>query len=101
MAVSGAVFVLVALALGAGWLVSHSSRTRTYTYAGPVKQVSLQLGSGDATIVGSPSSTVEVRRTDDYAFGRHAQRAAHFRERSPGRVLRVPPHPRRLVLGLL
>jgi hypothetical protein len=72
VALSAAVFVLVALLLGIGWLASRSSRTTTYSYPGAIKQVSLQLGSGDATIVGSPSGAVEVRRTDRYAFGHRA-----------------------------
>jgi DUF4097 and DUF4098 domain-containing protein YvlB len=67
--VSAAVFVLVALLVGIGWLASSSSRTETHTYGGTIKAVSLQLGSGDATIVGSPSGAVEVKRTDRYAFG--------------------------------
>ena len=72
VALSAAVFVLVALLLGVGWLASRSSQTSTHSYAGPIKAVSLQLGSGDATIVGSPSGAVEVRRTDRYAFGHRA-----------------------------
>jgi len=70
---SGALFVLVAMALGVGWIASQRSRTTTYTYSGPVKQVSLRLDSGNATIVGSPSGAVEVRRTDRYAFGHPAR----------------------------
>jgi hypothetical protein len=78
VAVSGLVFLLVAVALGIGWLASQSSRTTTYTYSGPVKQVSVQLASGNATIVGSPSPAIEVRRTDHYAFGRHATEERTF-----------------------
>jgi hypothetical protein len=72
VALSAAVFVLVAAALGAGWLTSLRTHTTIYTYAGPVRQVNIQLSSGDATIVGSPSPAVEVRRTDRYAFGHRA-----------------------------
>jgi len=72
VAISAALFVIVVIALGAGWLVSHRSHTTNYTYSGPIKQVSLQLDSGSATIVGSPSAAVEVRRTDRYAFGHSA-----------------------------
>jgi hypothetical protein len=72
VAVSAAVCLLAALALGVGWLASRSSHVSTYTYSGPVKQVSLQLSSGDATIVGSPTGAVEVRRSDRYAFGHRA-----------------------------
>lgn len=72
VALSAAVFVVVALLLGIGWLASRSSRTTTYSYPAAIKRVSLRLGSGDATIVGSPSGVVEVRRTDRYAFGHRA-----------------------------
>lgn len=72
VALSGAAIAIAAIAIGAGWVFSHHSRTATYTSSGPVKQVSLQLNSGNATIVGSPSAQVEVRRTDRYAFGHHA-----------------------------
>jgi len=78
VALSALLFALVVIALGVGWLASHRSRTTTYTYSGPVKQVSLQLTSGDATIVGSPSAAVEVRRTDDYAFGHRAREHRTF-----------------------
>src|SRR4051794_453383 len=78
VAISAVVFVIAGLALGAGWLFSDRSRTTTYAYSGPVKQVSLQLDSGNATIVGSPSATVEVRRTDRYAFGHHARERRTF-----------------------
>ncbi len=78
VALSAAVFVLVAAALGAGWLTSLSTHTTTYTYPGPVKQISIRLSSGDATIVGSPSPAVEVRRTDRYAFGHRATERRSF-----------------------
>jgi DUF4097 and DUF4098 domain-containing protein YvlB len=73
VAASAVVFVLVALALGAGWLASRQTRITTYSYPGAVGHVSLQLASGDVVIVSSTSSGVEVRRTDRYAFG-HAAR---------------------------
>ena len=73
VAVSAGIFVIVALTLGAGWLASSSARVTSYSYTGQIRQVTLQLSSGDATIVGSPSGTVEVRRTDRYAFGHRAR----------------------------
>ncbi len=80
VAVSAAIFVLVALLLGVGWLASSHRDVTTYSYSGPVSHVSLQLGSGDAVIVSSSSPRVEVRRTDRYAFGHSARERRSFRD---------------------
>src|SRR3954452_4201325 len=72
VAISAVVFVIAGLALGAGWCFSVQSRPTTFASSGPDKQFSFQLVSGNATIVVSPSATVEVRRTDRYAFGHPA-----------------------------
>jgi hypothetical protein len=66
------------LAIGVGWLASLHSHVTTYSYASAVKQVNLRLSSGDAVIVGSGSPTVEVRRTDRYAFGHSAREQRSF-----------------------
>lgn len=73
MAASTAIVVLVVVALAIGWLASRRSRTATYSVAAPLSQVNLDVSSGDATIVGSSSSTLQVRRIEDYAFGRAAR----------------------------
>src|SRR5690348_12166961 len=73
VAASGAIVVLVVLATGIGWLASLRSHTITYSVSALVSQVDLQVGSGDAVIVGSSSPSLQVRRSDDYAFG-HAAR---------------------------
>jgi hypothetical protein len=73
VAASAAIVLLVVLAAGIGWLVSLRSRTITYSVSALVSQVDLQVGSGEAVIVGSSSPTLQVRRTDDYAFGHSAR----------------------------
>src|SRR6516165_3155976 len=72
VAVSAGVVILVALLFGAGWLASLHSRVTTFSVSGPVTQVNVRLSSGDVVIVGSSSSTIEVRRTDHYSFGHPA-----------------------------
>jgi Putative adhesin len=80
IAISGAVFVLAALALGVGWLASKRSHVSTASYSGAIKRVSLQLYSGDVAIVGSDSADVQVRRTDHYAFGHPARERRSYRD---------------------
>jgi Putative adhesin len=79
VAASAAIFIAVALLVGFGWLASRSSHVTTYSLAGPVRHVSLKLSSGDAVIVSSGSSAVEVRRTDRDAFGHHARERRSYR----------------------
>jgi hypothetical protein len=73
VALSAAIFIVVSLLAGLGWLASRRSHVTTYSYHGTIRHVALRLYSGDAVIVGSGSGAVEVRRTDRYAFG-HAAR---------------------------
>lgn len=95
VAVSTAIVVLAALVLGIGWLASRHAQTATYAVAGPLTKVDLQLSSGQATIVGSSSSILQVRRVDDYAFGRAARE-----ERSmSGGILRISSRCPRIVVG--
>lgn len=72
IALSTAIVVACALALGIGWLASRRSHTVTYSVGAPLTKVSLTVSSGDAVIVGSSSSTLQVKRTEAYAFGRSA-----------------------------
>jgi hypothetical protein len=73
VAASTAVVVVAALTVGVGWLASHRSRTAIYSVSAPLTQVDLVLSSGQAVIVGSSSSMLQVRRVEDYAFGRVAR----------------------------
>ncbi len=87
--------VAVALTLGIGWLASAHSRTGTYTVSGDLTQVNLNVASGDAVIVGSSSSTLQVRRIENYAFGRAAQE----RRSLAGGVLSIFSRCPKIVLG--
>ncbi len=73
VAASSAIVVLVVLATGIGWLASLHSHTTTYSVSALVSQVDLQVSSGQAVIVGSSSPSLQVRRTDRFAFGHSAR----------------------------
>jgi hypothetical protein len=72
VALSAGIVIVVALLVGVGWLASLHSRVAMYSFSGRLTQVNLHVSSGDVVIVGSSSSTVEVRRTDHYSFGHPA-----------------------------
>lgn len=76
-------------------MVSDQHRTRTYSYPGPLSRVDLRLSSARVAIVGSSSSTIEVRRSDDYAFGH----AARERRSVDAGVLRISSSCPRVVVG--
>jgi hypothetical protein len=95
VATSAAIVIAVVLVTGIGWLASSRAGTSTYSYPGAVTQIDLRLSSGDAVIVGSSSSSVEVRRTDHYAFGH----AARERRSLANSVLQISSACPRIVLG--
>ena len=92
---SAAIVVLLVLVFGIAWLVTLHSRTTTYTVSTPLRQVDLQLASGQAVIVGGGSTAVQVRRTDHYAFGRTARESRSV----TGGVLRIVSRCPRIVVG--
>ncbi|HLY50850.1 MAG TPA: hypothetical protein VKR21_16800 [Solirubrobacteraceae bacterium] len=94
----GASAVIVAalvLALGVGWLASLRSSTSRYVVSKPLHRVELVVTSGDALIVGTQASTLEVRRTDHYAFGHEAIEHRSLR----GGVLRIDSSCPKVVVG--
>jgi hypothetical protein len=95
VAASALVVLVAGLAIGIGWLASDRSSTTTYSVPGSLTRVDLVLSSGQATIVGSSSSTLQVRRVDDYAFGR----AALEQRSMSGGVLRISSRCPKIVLG--
>ncbi len=95
MAASTAIVLAVALALGIGWLASRHSRTVTYSASGALTGVDLRLSSGQAVIVGSSTGSLQVRRVDDYAFGRAAQERRYV----AGGVLHISSTCPKIVLG--
>lgn len=95
MLVSAAIVALVVLITTVGWLASDHHRTRTYSYSGPLTRVDLRLSSARVSIVGSSTSTIEVRRSDDYAFGHVARETRSV----DGGVLRISSSCPRVVVG--
>jgi hypothetical protein len=95
VAISAVLVLVSALAFAVWWLASSERQIATYAVRGAVSSVTLDLGGADATVVGGGSGrAVQVRRTDDFAFGRRAdaQRqiaggALRLRSRCPQTVL--------------
>jgi hypothetical protein len=95
VAASAVVVVGSAAGLGIWWLASSERQIATYAVRGAVSSVTLDLGGADATVVGGGSRrAVEVRRTDEFAFGRRADAdrqvtagALRLRSRCPQTVL--------------
>jgi Putative adhesin len=68
-----ALVVGCALALSVWWFVTRERTVATFSVRGSVNGIELDLGSADAAIVGGGGrAAVEVQRTDEFAFGRHA-----------------------------
>lgn len=85
---SAAIVTLLVLATGIGWIATLETRTTTYAVSAPLTRVQLDLSSGQAVIVGTDSSTLQVRRTAEYAFGH----AAREHRSLAGGVLRISSH---------
>ena len=91
------------LVLGSGvtmvawWLVSSERSVASYSVRGSVNSITLDLAGADAEIVGGGDRpAVEVRRADDFAFGRRAdaaRRAANgelaIRSRCPRTIMKA------------
>lgn len=74
MTVCAGVVAAAALALAISWLVSAETSVASYAVRGSVNGVTLDLGAADAEIVGGGDrQAIEVRRTDEFAFGRRAE----------------------------
>ncbi len=92
---SGAIIAFVVLVTGVGWVASLQSRNASYAVTAPVSQVDLQLASGDADIVASSSPAVQIRRTENYAFGHPAREERWL----AGGVLHIVSRCPHIVLG--
>jgi hypothetical protein len=97
VAISACLVVGSGLTLAAWWLISGERSVTTYSVRGTVSGIMLDLGAADAEVVGGGDRpAVEVRRTDEFAFGRRAEarREANegvlsIRSRCPSTVLDV------------
>ena len=74
------VAVSACLVLGSGvtlavwWLITGERSITTYSVRGTVSGIVLDVGSADAEVAGGGDRpAVEVRRTDEFAFGRRAE----------------------------
>jgi hypothetical protein len=98
MVATSAFLVLAsAVALAVWWAFTNERRVSTYGVRGEVNSVFLDLGGADADIVGGGNRpSVQVRRTEEFAFGREAvtQRDA------AGGVLRIRSRCPETVLGV-
>ena len=74
MTVCASMVAAAALALAISWLVTAETSVASYAVRGSVNGITLDLGAADAEIVGGGDRpAVEVRRTDEFAFGRRAE----------------------------
>jgi Putative adhesin len=70
---SAAVMIACTLVLGLWWFETTETRIATYSVRGAVSQITLDLAGASAVVVGGGSSrAVQVRRTDEFSFGRQA-----------------------------
>jgi hypothetical protein len=79
------------LVMGVGWVASLHTRTASYSVTASVSRVDLRLASGDADIVASSSPAVQVRRTENYAFG-HPARERRWLDRGVLHIVSQCPH---------
>ena len=92
---SVAIVVVVILSTGIGWVATLHSKIAKYSLSAHLKRVELTMSSGQAVIVGTQSSTLKVRRTDEYAFGHQAREQRSMRNG----VVRIYSHCPKIVLG--
>jgi hypothetical protein len=86
-----------ALTLAIWWLVTAETSVASYSVRGSVNGITLDLGAADAEIVGGGDRpAIEVRRTDEFAFGR---RAESLRDATGGE-LKIASHCPRTVLDV-
>ena len=95
MGASAVIVAVILAATGIGWLTSLRTRDTRYVVSAPVHRLELIVTSGNAVIVGTQSQTLDVRRTDEYAFGHQAVERRSLR----GGVLRIESRCPKIVVG--
>jgi hypothetical protein len=86
-----------ALTLVVWWVVSSETSVASYGVRGSVDGITLDLGAADAEIVGGGDRPgIEVRRMDEFAFGRRAE----SRRDASGGELRIASRCPRTVLDV-
>jgi hypothetical protein len=69
VAVSAVLIGGLVAGLAIWWAASRETRIISYAVQGSLSGVELDLGAGDAELVGGGQGSLEVRRTDRFAFG--------------------------------
>jgi hypothetical protein len=72
VAASVTVLAAVAVTLFVWWLATRETRTTTYRVLGDLAALQLDLGDADVEVDGG-ATAVEVRRVDEFAFGRPSE----------------------------
>jgi len=79
--------LVIAAVLAVWWATSRTTQLVTYNVRGAPTAVELDLGSAPVQITGGATGAVEVRRTEEFAFGRRPRVTRSLDARS--RVLRI------------
>jgi putative adhesin len=70
VAASALLLLAVAAILCVWWATSRTTQTVTYSVRGTLTSVELDLGGAPVQITGGTAGAVQVRRTEEFAFGR-------------------------------
>ena len=79
-----------ALALVVWWLVTGETSVASYAVRGSVNGITLDLGAADGRSWAAATAGVEVRRTDEFAFGRRAESRRSAVRRRAADLLALP-----------
>lgn len=69
VAVSAVLVGALVVGLAVWWAASRQTRITAYAVQGSLAGLELDVGAGDAEVVGAGQGALEVRRTDRFAFG--------------------------------
>jgi hypothetical protein len=68
VAACAALLLAAALVMLTGWAATRQTRVTTYSVVGQPSGIALDVGAADVEIDGGGAASIEVRRTDRYAF---------------------------------
>ena len=92
---SALLLVAVAAVMGVWWAASSETRITTYRVVGTLSTVELDLGAAPVDIAGGAGGAVEVRRTEEFAFGQPPEET----RTALGGILRIESRCPETVLG--
>jgi hypothetical protein len=73
VAASALLWLVIAAVLGIWWATSRTTQTVTFNVRGTPAALELDLGAAPVQITGGATDAVEVRRTEEFAFGRRPE----------------------------